>query len=231
MANARAPTNRDDAGRVLHLRPFAAATLATLCSVALWAEAPAPAQTEIARLRAALAARDAEIRALTERIERAERAVDEVRGAVALSDRGTIRVRTRLQAPSSNLPHDRALRAASAARLMIPGSSVMTVMPTGSMEPIFDERAILLLESAPFESLRPGDIVTYRHPEHDLPVVHRIVEKRGDRFWSKGDANARMDDVFVTRENYLQRVCGIIYGSASAPMVEPLSPAATASPP
>jgi signal peptidase I len=72
------------------------------------------------------------------------------------------------------------------------------------------DRAISL-ELTPFEELKVGDIVTYRHPQLGLPVVHRIVLKDGDKFWAKGDANERMDNEYVTRENYLRRVYGLIY--------------------
>ena len=42
-------------------------------------------------------------------------------------------------------------------------------------------------------------------------MVHRLVLKDGDKFWAKGDANDRMDSEYVTRENYLRRVFGLIY--------------------
>ena len=66
------------------------------------------------------------------------------------------------------------------------------------MKPVFDERAILLTEAANFDDLKIGDIVTYRHPRYGMPVVHRILEKRGDKFWSKGDNNGKMDEVYIT---------------------------------
>jgi len=114
-------------------------------------------------------------------------------------------------APSSTLDWASATKVATAVRYMVPGSRLVTVMPTGSMKPVFDERSMLVIEPAPFDSLQVGDIVTYRHPQHGLPVVHRITEKRGDRFWSKGDNNSRMDDVWITRENYEGRVFSIVY--------------------
>ena len=53
--------------------------------------------------------------------------------------------------------------------------------------------------------------MTYRHPKLGLPVVNRLVLKDGDKIWAKGDANERMDNEYVTRENYLRRVYGLIY--------------------
>ena len=114
-------------------------------------------------------------------------------------------------APSSTLAWDRAMKAASAARYMVSGSSLMTVMPTGSMKPLFDERAILVMEPAPYSDLKLGDIVTYTHPKHKMPVVHRITEKRGNSFFTKGDNNSRADEIEITATNYQARVFGIIY--------------------
>lgn len=120
-------------------------------------------------------------------------------------------------APGSSLDWDRAIKAATAARYLVPGSKLMTVMPTGSMKPMFDERAVLIMEPAGFETLKVGDIVTFLHPRHKMPVVHRIVEKRGDSFWTKGDGNGRRDDIWITRENYQARVCGVIYAREAVP--------------
>jgi len=114
------------------------------------------------------------------------------------------------------LDRESANRAAMAARLMVRDAGALFVLPTGSMRPTFDQNAILLTESARFDDIRIGDIVTFRHPSYPVPVVHRILEKRGDRFWSKGDSNGRMDDIYITRENFDRRVFGIIYGREPA---------------
>lgn len=118
-------------------------------------------------------------------------------------------------APSSALDTNSALIAATAIAFQIKGAQVMTVAPTGSMRPIFDEKAYVVVEPASFEDLRVGDIVTYLHPNLHQIVVHRILEQRGDSFWTKGDHNDRMDNVYVTRENYLMRVFAIIYARES----------------
>jgi len=124
-------------------------------------------------------------------------------------------------APSSGLDRDAATRAAMAARLMVTGAGALNVLPTGSMRPTFDQNAILLTEPANFDDIRVGDIVTFKHPAYPVPVVHRVLEKRGDRFWSRGDANGRMDDIYITRENFDRRVFGIIYGRE--PVTVPLA--------
>jgi signal peptidase I len=119
------------------------------------------------------------------------------------------------ESPSSTLDWAQALKVATVARLMVKGASQSTVMPSGSMTPVFDQRAILVLEAARFDDLKVGDIVTYRHPSYRPLVVHRIIEKRGDRFWAKGDSNLHMDTVCVTRENFVARVYCIVYASES----------------
>ena len=163
----------------------------------------------IARLRREIAARDAEIA----RLETALNVRFAEQGSVvALSDQPVIR-RSDPATPTSSLTPQRGLQLARLISLVKKRSTYCTVLPTGSMRPIFDEKAVLLLEDAPFDSLRVGDIVTYRHPLLGVPVVHRLVAKDGDRFWSKGDANGRMDNVYVTRDNYLKRVYGVLYTS------------------
>lgn len=112
---------------------------------------------------------------------------------------------------SSSLDPEHALRLAKLVCAVMPRSSYCYILPTGSMKPLFGEKVILLLETAPFESLQVGDIVTYRHPRFRTMIVHRLVAGDCARFQSKGDANPSVDDVYVTRANYRQRVFGIIY--------------------
>ncbi len=131
--------------------------------------------------------------------------------AVALSDQPEIREGALDDTPTSDLTYRQGKQLAQLISLVEHKTSYCTVLPTGSMKPIFDEKAVLLMEDAPFDDLKVGDIVTYRHPRLGVPVVHRLVAKDGDRFWSKGDANGRVDDVYVTRQNYLRRVYGVIY--------------------
>jgi hypothetical protein len=168
---------------------------------------PSPAN-EVVRLRHEIEAKDNEITrlkaALTAQIVREN-------SALALSDQPSIRSGTREFTPSSSIPREKAEQIARLLGIFKPGSSFCTVLPTGSMKPFFDEKAVLLMEAAPYEDLKVGDIVTYRHPQLGLPVVHRLVLKDGDKFWAKGDANERMDNEYVTRENYLRRVYGLIY--------------------
>lgn len=124
------------------------------------------------------------------------------------------------QSPHSSISARAALAAAVAIASQVRGAQIYTVMPTGSMRPMFDQKAYVVAEPAPFEDLRVGDIITYRHPKLNTPVIHRILEKDGDEFWTKGDHNPRLDNVYVTRQNYCMRVFAVIYaredGIASA---------------
>jgi signal peptidase I len=168
-------------------------------------------RAEITALRAAIAERDALTRQIEARNAALKLDLATFRGAVAFASKGALARGEYAESPSSSLCWADALRVATAARLMVDGASLVTVMPTGSMEPMFNERAILIMEHARFEDLRIGDVVTYRNPRFGLLVVHRILEKHGDKYWSKGDNNGRMDRVYITRENYGARVFGIIY--------------------
>ncbi len=182
-------------------------------------------RAEVATLRAAVTERDATIRDLRAHTVALESDISAVQQTVALASSDGAAGQGLGIAPTSALDWNSAMKVATAARFLVKGSSLLTVMPTGSMKPVFDERAILLTEAANFDDLKIGDIVTYRHPRYGMPVVHRILEKRGDKFWSKGDNNGRMDEVYITRKNYQGRVFGIIYAKEPSAQAQRFSPA------
>lgn len=170
-------------------------------------------KARVSELEAALAEKDARIAQLSEKPVVPQQALP---SAVASRSASSVSSSTEGAAPSSSLPVSQALTVATAARFLVPGAGVLAVQPTGSMKPVFDENALLLTEPASFDDLKVGDIVTYRHPDLGMPVVHRIAEKHGDRLWAKGDGNARMDDIYITRENYQARVFGIVYAAGTS---------------
>lgn len=178
-----------------------------------------PEAARIAELQAALKAQSGELAALRAELEGYRAWMNIV--ALPIRNQPARKKSLAILAPSSGLDRDAATRAAMAARLMVTGGGALNVLPTGSMRPTFDQNAILLTEPARFEDIRVGDIVTFKHPSYPVPVVHRVLEKRGDRFWSRGDANGRMDDIYITRENFDRRVFGIIYGRE--PVAVPLA--------
>lgn len=114
-------------------------------------------------------------------------------------------------APSSGVTLDEAERVAHEVQSKVPGTMIYWVQPTGSMRPLFDGNCLLLTEKAGFDDLQIGDIVVFRHSRRGCLVVHRILERRKDGYWTKGDKNDRMDDDMVTKENYQGRIYGIIY--------------------
>ena len=181
-------------------------------------------RAEVASLRAAVTERDATIRELQAHTASLESDINAVQQTVALASSDGAAGQGLGIAPTSALDWNSAMKVATAARFLVKGSNLLTVMPTGSMKPVFDERAILLTEAASFDDLKIGDIVTYRHPRYGMPVVHRILEKRGDKFWSKGDNNGRMDEVYITRKNYQGRVFGIIYAKEPSAQAQRFSP-------
>ncbi len=181
-------------------------------------------RAEVATLRAAVAERDTKIQELEARTVALQTDISAVQQTVALASSDGSAGQGMGIAPTSALDWNSAMKIATAARFLVKGSNLLTVMPTGSMKPVFDERAILLTEAANFDDLKVGDIVTYKHPRFGMPVVHRILEKRGDKFWSKGDNNGRMDEVYITRKNFQGRVFGIIYAKEPSAQAQRFSP-------
>jgi len=168
-------------------------------------------EEQIRRLQIALAVKTAQIEQLRYQVNQAARKNADVLPAVTPMAAGSETRRTLSIAPTASADARAARGMAEAMAARIPGACVAAVKATGSMRPLFDESALLVLEPVSYNSLRVGDIVTYEHPRtHDL-IVHRLLEKRADGFWAKGDHNGKMDDTLVTSENYRMRVCGIIY--------------------
>jgi len=118
-------------------------------------------------------------------------------------------------APSSGVNRDIATYAARRLAPLVEGTKVCVVQATGSMRPLFDENSLLLLEPAPFSSLQIGDIVVFQRTGTEVMIVHRILERRRNGFWTKGDHNNGMDTELVTEANYQGRVYGILYTTRS----------------
>lgn len=85
---------------------------------------------------------------------------------------------------------------------LLPVSPV--AVATGSMEPninIGDVAVVLQYDS---DKLETGDIVQYKGD--NCTVIHRIVEKNGDIFITKGDANNAPDLMPVEKSQILGKV-------------------------
>lgn len=92
-------------------------------------------------------------------------------------------------------------------------SDIIGVEPTGSMEPVLNEKCLLLVRALPFSSLKQGDIILFHNPEGKL-IVHRVwqVSKpQGHVILTRGDANnGALDPWYVTEGQYVGTVIGII---------------------
>ncbi len=60
-----------------------------------------------------------------------------------------------------------------------------------SMEPRLHRGDLAIVRSS--SGYEPGEIVAYRSPELGRAVLHRIVERKGDRYVLKGDNNDFID--------------------------------------
>ncbi|KTW31853.1 signal peptidase I [Pneumocystis jirovecii RU7] len=96
--------------------------------------------------------------------------------------------------------------------------SPIVVVLSGSMEPAFQRGDILFLDNRQ-QRVNIGDIVVYRVKEHDIPIVHRVIQERhgheSQKVLTKGDNN-RYDDLELYSKNqvYLDRenIIGVVKG-------------------
>lgn len=82
---------------------------------------------------------------------------------------------------------------------------------TGSMIPTFQGGERYLIEAAPFDDIREGDVIVIWWKGKGLNVVHRVISIKRDAngrnqaFITKGDANLVRDPYLCTPENYVGR--------------------------
>jgi signal peptidase I len=90
-----------------------------------------------------------------------------------------------------------------------PGTRIITVADTGSMEPLIDAGNLVILE--PVNTLAVGDMATYVKDETTI-VLHRIIEILGDEWYRfQGDNCAIPDAEWIHRRQLREVVRGIIY--------------------
>lgn len=58
-----------------------------------------------------------------------------------------------------------------------------------SMYPKYHVGDVLLVRGTPFEQIEEGEIVVYDAPDMDIPIVHRVIEKRESSLETRGDNN------------------------------------------
>ncbi|CAG8497373.1 13467_t:CDS:2, partial [Ambispora gerdemannii] len=100
--------------------------------------------------------------------------------------------------------------------------SPIVVVLSGSMEPAF-YRGDLLFLGMPDEPVRVGDIVVFKIPGRDVPIVHRVIKLHDERDTSKqfiltkGDNN-QVDDrglynpgqLWIHKEDIVGKVRGCV---------------------
>ena len=76
----------------------------------------------------------------------------------------------------------------------------VAVVISGSMEPVYYRGDIIVIKGADPKNIEVGDIVVYKRPYQDIPIVHRtinIVEEDGTLYFvTKGDNNPFEDSYF-----------------------------------
>lgn len=89
---------------------------------------------------------------------------------------------------------------------------VWNVLPTGSMEPAFNEKWCLLTKKLPFDKIRVTDVILVKVTGYSGPICHRVIRKSsgGSVLVTMGDANHGEDSWLVTESMYLGTVVGIV---------------------
>ncbi|KAJ7589968.1 signal peptidase complex catalytic subunit SEC11 [Mycena floridula] len=60
--------------------------------------------------------------------------------------------------------------------LLTNSASPVVVVLSGSMEPAFSRGDIIFMTNLPHERYKTGDIMVYKIPGADIPIVHRVLE-------------------------------------------------------
>jgi signal peptidase I len=90
------------------------------------------------------------------------------------------------------------------------------IVLTGSMEPAMPVGSVAFVNKSGAESVKEGDIITFRHQEGARPVLitHRVVEviqgENGRQFRTQGDANSVADDWVVSSDSVVGEVTTVI---------------------
>lgn len=88
---------------------------------------------------------------------------------------------------------------------------IYSVVPTDSMEPVIKNGDFILSKEVDFDSLKIGDDIIYFSEKNHIYIVHRIVGINEDgSFIMKGVNNLTVDSEYVTKDNYVAKVCKVI---------------------
>lgn len=105
---------------------------------------------------------------------------------------------------------------AHACAASLPDATVSVVLPTGSMRPTLLDGDYVVLSPVPFDTLKLGDIVTYKAGWNPAlaSVIHRLVDKDKGGFIASGDNNARSEPQWrITPDSYYAK-CMAVFRAA-----------------
>jgi signal peptidase I len=98
--------------------------------------------------------------------------------------------------------------------LLLPGyfGIQIEVVASGSMEPAIPTGSVIYVKAVDWETIKPGDVVTYRMAAGNVKVTHRVEEKEeADRqLRTKGDANQQKDSWVVPFQDVEGKVVFVI---------------------
>lgn len=82
----------------------------------------------------------------------------------------------------------------------------VAVVISGSMEPVYYRGDIIVIKGTNPENIQIGDIIVYKRPYQDIPIVHRVIniieENEKLYFVTKGDNNPSEDTYFENGTKY-----------------------------
>ncbi len=88
-------------------------------------------------------------------------------------------------------------------------------MGTGSMMPLMNGNADVLVVQPEINEVREGDIIIFQRPDEEVLIGHRVIDIYTDNktivYKTKGDANPTEDSYLVKYEDIRGLVIGIIY--------------------
>lgn len=80
-----------------------------------------------------------------------------------------------------------------------------TVVISDSMNPTIEKGDLVLMQKI-YVKPEIGDIITFKVPDVELPVTHRIISISGNEMITRGDANPNEDSWRITRSNILGKI-------------------------
>lgn len=91
--------------------------------------------------------------------------------------------------------------------------SPIVVVLSESMSPGFNRGDILFLTTKEYTT---GDMAVFQLSKREIPIVHRVIRKYGDRILTKGDNNLRDDTMLYRRGQYMldpKDVVSVVFGN------------------